>query len=279
MHKERGFDNQELPESIDINIVKALKDVGGSRNGLPKSELFPNCQIETFDGNFLPAIWYPHSKIANVDRQAFSYDGVDFNGKDKKYSFLPSGWVLMENNWLPLVIRLLRVIGSDELKQIPDLLKRVSYYGSGLKVDEAAVRNGSAKLLTSLGAATNPYYVAYFNTDKYGNLLPSATINNWLVLDTENVGYKVCGVGERVYGPGCYFGGFWACANRGSARKVDEAVCKVKNPPWSTRYFWAVIDDVVFNAKKGGSIKAGRIRILNEDQKQNIPDWVLPTKI
>jgi len=55
---------------------------------------------------------------------------------------------------------------------------------------------------------------------------------------------------------------------------VDEAVCKVKSPPWPTRYFWAVIDDVVFNAEKGGSIKAGRIKLLNEDQKQNIPDWV-----
>jgi len=268
------FDNQELPETVDVNIVKELKDIGGSINGLPESELSPTCQIETFDGSLLPAVWYPHSKIAKADRQDLSYDSVDFFGNKKEYSFVPSGWVLMEKRWLPLVTRLLRIISSDDLEQMPDLFERVSYFGNNFKIDKESVRSGNVKLLTSIGAADNHYYVTYLITDKNGSLLPSATMDNWLILDTKSVGYKSCGIGERVYGPGCYFGGFWACADRGSARKVDEAVCKVKTPPWPTRYFWAVIDDVVFNAEKGGSIKAGRIKLLNEDQKQNIPDWV-----
>jgi hypothetical protein len=274
MHHERMFDNQPLPETIDVNIVKDLKDIGGSINGLPESELFPNCQIKTFDGDFLPAVWYPHTKIAIKERRSFSYDGVDYYGNDKKYSFLPSAWVLTENNWLPLVTRLLRIIGSDELKQAPDIFERVSYFGGGSKVDRESIMNGDVVLLTSLGAAENPYYITYLSTDKDGNLLPSATMNNWLILDTKSVGYKPCGIGKRVYGSGCYFGGFWTCGDRGSARNVDGSVCKVKNPPWPTRYFYAVIDDVVFNAGGGSSIKAGRIKILNEDQKQNIPDWV-----
>jgi hypothetical protein len=273
------FGNQEPPETVDINIVGSLKEVGGNISGLSESEISPNCHIKTLGGDLLPAIWYPHSRIAKAERKAVSYDSVDFKGKDQKYSFLPSGWVFIENNWSPLVTRLLRVIGSDELAQTPDLLKRVSYHGSDLRVDEESIRNDGVKLLTSLGAASNPYYVVYLNTDKNGNLLLSETLNNWLVLDTKNVGYRPDGVGERIYGNALYFGGFWSCADRGSARKVDTAVCKVKNPPWPTRYFWAVIDDIVFNAEKGGSIKAGRIKILNEDQNQKIPDWVQPVKV
>jgi hypothetical protein len=268
------FDRQPLPDTIDVRIFETLENVGGAINGLQESELVPNCVIKTFEGNCLSAVWYPHTRILKSERRCLKYRSVDFKGNPKEYSLLPSGWVLTENHWFPLVTRLLRVIGAKEIRETPDLLSRVSYDGHDLDVGEASIMDGRIKLLTSLGAADNPFYIVYLNTNESGDLLPSTTKDNWLVLDTKNVGYKACGVGEKVYGPGCYFGGSWACADRGSARKVDEAVCKVKNPPWPTRYFWAVIDDVVFNAGEGSSIKTGRIKILNEDQKQNIPDWV-----
>lgn len=270
------FDNQELPKIVDMNVLKSLESVGGSKNGLSGSELSPNCQITIFDKSVMSAIWYPHTGIPKTQRHSFEYKGIDYNGNKKNYSFVPSGWVFTENRWFPLVTRLLRIIGTKELEERPDLLKRVTYDGQPLDINESDLRDGKIKLLTSLGAAENPFFIAYLNTDKKGNILPSATKNNWLVLDTKSVGYKSCGVGERVYGPGCYFGGSWACADRGSAKKVDVAVCKVKTPPWPTRYFWAIVDDVVFNAGGGGSVKAGRIKILNEDQNKKIPSWVLP---
>lgn len=237
MHRERMFDNQELPKVIDVDIVKTLNEIGGSINGLPESELSPNCQIKTFDGSLLPTIWYLHTGIPKSERQNLKYQGVDFEGKPKEYTILPSGWVLTENQWLPLVARLVRVIGAKELRETPDLLSRVSYDERGLDVNESAIMNGDIKLLTSLGAAENPFFIAYLNSNRNGDILPSATKNNWLVLDTKSVGYRACGIGKRVYGPGCYFGGSWACADRGSAKKVDAAVCKIKAPPWPTRYF------------------------------------------
>lgn len=273
MHHERMFDNQELPKKIDVNIIKTLENVGGPVNGFQESELTPNCVIRTFDGEFLPAVWYPRTGIPKSERKSLRYKSVDFEGKPKDYSILPSGWVLIENRWLPLITRLLRVIGDKELQESPGLLKRVSYCGVNV-VSEESIMNGDAKLLTSLGAAENPYFIAYLTISNEGVLLDSATKNNWLVLDTKNVGYKACGIGQRVYGPGCYFGGFWACADKGSAKKVDHIVCKTKNPPWATKYFWGVVDDVVYNAGEGSSIKAGRIKLLNEDQPQDIPDWV-----
>lgn len=270
------FDNQELPKIVDVNISKSLDGIGGSKNGLSETELSSNCRVDTFDESELPAVWYPHTGISKSQRCSFEYEGVDFNGNEKKYSFIPSGWVFTENRWFPLVTRLLRIIGAKELEEKPNLLDRVTYNGQPLDINESDVRNGKIRLLTSLGAAENPFFVVYLNIDKRGNILPSATKNNWLVIDTKSVGYKSCGVGERVYGPGCYFGGSWACADRGSAKKVDTSVCKTKTPSWPTKHFWAIVDDVVFNAKEGGSIKAGRIKILNEDQNQKIPNWVLP---
>lgn len=276
MHKERMFDNQELPKKVEVNIVKSLESVGGSINGLCKSKLTPNCRIETFDGDVFPSVWYPHTGIPKSQRYAVRYESLDFKGNKTEYSFIPSGWILTENRWLPLVTRLLRVVGAKELEEVPNLLNRVTYDGKSLDVNELEIKNGNVKLLTSLGAADNPFFITYLSSDKNGNLLPSVTKNNWLILDTKSIGYKSCGVGERVYGPGCYFGGSWSCADRGSAKKVDTAVCKIKNPPWPTRYFWATIDDIVFNAGEGGSIKSGRIKLLNEDQNQKIPDWVKP---
>lgn len=129
--------------------------------------------------------------------------------------------------------------------------------------------------LTSLGAAGNTFNIAYLLADAHGNLLPSPAKDKWLVEDVSYVGYNVvCGVADRVYGAGCYFGGMWVCASRAGARKVDSAVCQTKNPPYITQHFWAVADQYVYNSKGGGSIKAGRMKLINEEESVSIPSWV-----
>lgn len=249
-HKKRIFDNQPLPKTIGIDLAGNLSKMGGAVNSLPKDCVSPNTEIKTINKETLPAVWYPHSGVSVIDRKILTYDGVDKFGSPKTNEVRPSGWILTEGAWLPLVVRVLRVLTEDEIKKAPNIFKRVEYFQNDKQVE---FRKNKKDTLTSLGAADNEFFVDY-----------SATMGKWLVLDQKNVGYKACGVGIRVYGAGCYFGGFWTCANISSAKGVDKTVCKTKNPPWPTKYFLAVIDDLVYNAGVGESIKSGRIKLLKE---------------
>lgn len=253
MHKDRVFDNQELPASVSVDLVNSLEEIGGTKNSLPENEIRPNTEIASFNGIRMPAVWYPHSSIPKKERRYLNYNGLNEFGEPKEYSILPSGWILAEKGvWLPLVIRLVRIMKVSDIGKVPDLLGRVHYTQSGRDINTENLDN-KRSIFTSLGAAGNDFIVDY-----------SRTISKWLVMDTKNVGYKSCGIGKRVYGAGCYFGGFWTCADRASAKKVDDTVCKTKNPPWPAKYFLAAIDDLIYNAGLGSSIKSGRIKLISK---------------
>jgi hypothetical protein len=273
-HGNRQFNGKELPDDIEIKLVDSLSEVGGPINGLEAKALVPNCLIETMNGEALPCVWYLNNPASRGERVSFAYNGVNEENEPTKYSFEPAGWVFIDGAWLPMVLRLLRVIDLREMDLNDEYFNKVIYASGDERKTAGEMSSGKAAyVMASLGAAGNTFNIAYLLTDPGGNLLPSPAKDKWLVQDLSDIGFGgVCGAGERVYGAGCYFGGMWVCANRGGARKTNEAVCKPKD--YSSQYFWAVADGYVYNSKGGGSIKAGRVKLLNEEQISGIPGWV-----